>query len=141
VPGESPFTGKIMEDTSDVLYRWDALPRFDVLNGDMKRAGFRSDHSLMVFNWIKPGMKRPDPHSHPFDQIVLTVEGSLMLEVEGETMECGPRSVVRVPADVEHTGWPLGDQTVLNIDVFAPPREDYLFLVEYQKDYSAASTQ
>ena len=138
LPSEYSFSGKMMKDTSDVLYHWDDLPKFDLFDGDMKRAGFRGDHCLLVFNWIKPSMKRFEPHSHTFDQIVLTMEGRMMLEMDGKTMECGPRSIVRVPAGVMHTGWPLGDQTVLNMDVFAPPREDYLFLVEYQKDYSAA---
>jgi hypothetical protein len=43
---------------------------------------------------------------------------------------------VRVPANAPHTGWPLGNDPVLNIDVFAPARKDYLDLVKYQKEYA-----
>jgi quercetin dioxygenase-like cupin family protein len=84
-------------------------------------------------------MPRPEPHAHPFDQIVPTMQGRMMLEIDGETMECGPGTVVRVPADAEHTGWPIGAETVLNIDVFAPIREDYLFLVDYQEQFHAGA--
>jgi quercetin dioxygenase-like cupin family protein len=135
VPSDNAFTGRIMADTSEVLYRWDALPKFDLMGGAMKRAGFRGDNALLTFNWIAPDMSRPEPHAHPFDQIVLTMQGRMMLEIDGETMACGPGTVVRVPADAAHTGWPVGTETVLNIDVFAPIREDYLFLVDYQKQF------
>jgi hypothetical protein len=35
-----------------------------------------------------------------------------------------------------HTGWPAGDKPVVNMDVFAPPRKDYLSMTDYQKDYA-----
>lgn len=136
-PASSEFSGQMYEDTSDVLYDWSDLPTFDVVDG-MKRAGFRGDDCLLTFNWIDPGLGRLEPHSHPFDQVVLCMAGRMMLEIEGEAMECGAGTIARVPAGAEHTGWALGDEPILNIDVFAPPREDYLYLVDYQKDYSAA---
>ena len=80
-------------------------------------------------------MPRFEPHSHPFDQTILIIEGSIMLELDGEEKECGPQTIVRVPAGVPHTGWPIGGKPVINMDVFAPPREDYLHITEYQKDF------
>jgi hypothetical protein len=41
--------------------------------------------------------------------------------------------MVRVPPDVVHYAVPVGDEVCLNIDVFAPAREDYLHLVKYQE--------
>jgi quercetin dioxygenase-like cupin family protein len=135
LPQRSKFAGEMMKDTKDVLYRWSDLPTADIDGGSMKRAGFRADNCLLTFNWIDPGMKRAEPHSHPFDQVILVVKGRLMVEIDGEAMECGPQSIVRVPANAKHTGWALGDEPILNIDVFAPARKDYLHLVGYQKDY------
>ena len=37
-----------------------------------------------------------------------------------------------MPRDAEHCGAPIGDEIVMNLDVFSPIREDYLHLVEYQ---------
>jgi quercetin dioxygenase-like cupin family protein len=134
-PGGAP-SGKAKADTGDVLFRWNELPREVILNGAVSRAGFRGDNALVVFNWLAPGHGRREPHSHPFDQVLLILEGDLRLEIDGKTMDCSHGSIVHIPADAPHTGWVLGDQTVLNMDVFSPAREDYLHLVEYQKDFA-----
>ena len=47
-------------------------------------------------------------------------------------IEADAGSVIRVPPDVLHYGEPIGDQPVLNLDVFSPFREDYGHLVAYQ---------
>jgi len=135
-PTDKEFTGKMKENTGDVLFRWNDLPREELMDGAISRAGFRGDNALIVFNWIQPARGRPEPHSHPFDQILLILEGRLMLEIDGQTMECDPGSIVHVPANAMHTGWALGDRTVLNMDVFSPIREDYLHLTKYQKEFA-----
>jgi quercetin dioxygenase-like cupin family protein len=137
-PAQSEFNGTLMADTSRFLRRWRDLPTVDIDGGAMKRAGFRGDGCLLSFNWIAPGMQRAEPHQHPFDQVVLTVRGSQMLEIDGQEGECGPGTVVRVPANAPHTGWALGSEPILNIDVFAPARADYLFLTEHQSDFERA---
>jgi mannose-6-phosphate isomerase-like protein (cupin superfamily) len=43
-----------------------------------------------------------------------------------------------IPAGVEHYIEPTGNQTVENIDVFAPARDDYLHLLEWLKSSSPA---
>jgi len=139
LPARSTFSGKMMANPGRHLFRWADLPRYDRFNGFMQQAGFRGDHALLTFNSIPPGKERPEPHNHPFDQIVLVVAGHLQLEIDGEVLDMPSGSICRVPRDAMHTGWPVGDEPVLNIDVFAPPREDYLFLTHYQKDYAAAA--
>jgi quercetin dioxygenase-like cupin family protein len=112
-------------------YQWDELPTEDVRPG-VKRAGFRGDDVLLVMNWLQPGMQT-NPHRHPFEQIVYIVSGKMRFVVGGEAIEAGAGSVIRVPPDVEHYGEPIGDEPVLNLDVFSPFREDYRHLVEYQQ--------
>lgn len=133
-PMQKPFSGKFMTDTSGTLFRWRDLPTVDVAPG-MKRSAFRAEACLLSFNWIEPGFKRLEPHRHPFDQVVMTVEGTQVVEVDGKPIECGPRTILRIPANVPHTGWVEGGEHVLNIDVFAPPRPDYLYLTKYQQDF------
>jgi quercetin dioxygenase-like cupin family protein len=139
VPNAEPFTGQWKSDTEGLVYAWDDLPKIDLADGTMKRSAFRGDDCLVVFNSIAPTMTRAEPHSHPFDQLVLTATGTQMLEIDGKTMECGPGTIVRVPANAMHTDWPVGGKPVLNIDVFSPARPDYLFLADYQKEFSAKS--
>ena len=113
------------------LYKWDELPK-EVVRAGVERAGFRGDDVLMVMNWLKPGMET-NPHSHPFEQLTYIVQGRMKFVIGDDTFEAGPGSVIRIPPDVEHYGEPIGDEPVLNLDVFSPIRDDYRHLVEYQQ--------
>lgn len=113
------------------LYKWDQLPK-EVVRAGVERAGFRGDDVLMVMNWLKPGMET-NPHSHPFEQLAYIVQGRMKFVIGDDTFEAGPGSVIRIPPDVEHYGEPIGDEPVLNLDVFSPIRDDYRHLVDYQQ--------
>jgi quercetin dioxygenase-like cupin family protein len=114
------------------LYRFDQMPREQVANGRLERAAIRGDNSIVTLNWLRPGAERANPHSHPFDQLSFVFFGTLIFQIDGELIEAGPNSVVRIPPGAMHTAWPKGDEVVLNVDVFAPPRADYLYLTSYQ---------
>jgi quercetin dioxygenase-like cupin family protein len=79
-----------------------------------------------MLNWVRiePGGKVP-AHSHPHEQLGYVIEGTIILRIGDETREIGPETCYVVPGGVEHegTGGPNG---CLVMDVFAPPREDYL---------------
>lgn len=109
---------------------WDSLVREHVRPG-VSRAGFRGDDVLLVMNWLQPGME-VRPHSHPCEQVVYVVKGAMRFHVGDEVVELGAGGVLRIPPDVIHCGEPIGDEEVLNLDVFAPIREDYRHLVAYQ---------
>ena len=113
------------------LYNWNDLPN-EVVRKGVSRAGFRGEDVLLVMNKIEPGMDI-NPHSHPFEQVVYIVEGRVKFHVGDEEMEAGPGSLIRIPPDVVHDAEPIGDTPALNLDVFAPIRDDYRHLVEYQE--------
>ena len=113
------------------LYQWTDLPKETVRPG-VERSGVRGEQVLMVMNWLEPGME-VRPHSHPFEQLAYIVQGQMKFVVGEDVFEAGPGSVIRIPPDVEHYGEPMGDEPVLNLDVFSPIREDYKHLVEYQQ--------
>ena len=113
------------------LYNWDTIEGEEVRPG-VSRKGFRGDQFMMVMNTLEPGME-VNPHSHPFEQAVYIVQGQVRFHVGDEVLEGVPVSVIRIPPNVEHYAEPFGDEPVLNLDIFAPLREDYMHLVEYQK--------
>ena len=113
------------------VHEWNALPK-EVVRPGVERAGFRGDDVLMVMNWLEPGME-VNPHSHPCEQLVYVVQGTMRFVVDGEELIAGAGSLIRIPPDVEHFGEPIGDEQVLNLDVFAPIRADYRHLVEHQR--------
>lgn len=124
-----------MSDRAEVrarLYEWESLPKEVVRNG-VARSAFRGDQVLLVMNWLEPGMD-VNPHKHPFEQVVYIVKGNVHFHIGDEVIEAGPGSVIRIPPNAMHYAEPVGDETVWNLDVFAPIREDYRHLVEYQRD-------
>lgn len=112
------------------MYNWDTLQK-EVVRKGVSRSGFRGEDVLMVMNWLDPGMQT-NLHSHPFEQCVYVVKGQMRFHIGDEVFDAGPGSLIRIPPNVEHYGEPLGDEQVLNLDVFAPIRKDYRHLVEYQ---------
>ncbi|PKP85612.1 MAG: cupin [Alphaproteobacteria bacterium HGW-Alphaproteobacteria-2] len=113
------------------VYHWESLPREEVRPG-VTRTAFRGANAMMVMNWLEPGMEKR-PHSHPFEQLAFVVSGRVRFEIGESVVECGPGDVVRIPPDVVHCGEALGSEVALNLDVFAPLREDYLHLTAYQE--------
>ncbi|MEK9645077.1 MAG: cupin domain-containing protein [Alphaproteobacteria bacterium] len=110
---------------------WDDLEKEWVRDG-VERVGFRGEDTLLVMNWMQPGME-PGPHSHPFEQIAVIVQGTVRFHVGDETYDAGPGSMIRIPPDVIHWGEVIGDEPAMNLDVFNPIRADYKHLVEHQK--------
>lgn len=112
------------------VFNWDELEREHVRSG-VSRAAFRGDNVLMVMNWLQPGMETR-PHNHPCEQLVYVVQGRMRFHVEDEVHDLGAGGLLRIPPNAMHYGEPLGDEVVLNLDVFSPIRDDYKHLVAYQ---------
>ncbi len=116
--------------TKTTMYNWNTLDR-EVVRKGVERVGFRGENVVMVMNWATPGMD-VRPHSHPFEQIAICVQGRMNYHVGDDVFEMTPGSMLRVPPHTVHYAVPVGDEVVLNLDVFSPIREDYAHLVEYQ---------
>ena len=76
---------------------------------------------------IAPGAVVPE-HRHPQEQAGYVLEGVLRLTVGGETWDLHPGDAYVLPGDTPH-GAVSGPEGCVVLDVFAPPREDYLALV------------
>jgi mannose-6-phosphate isomerase-like protein (cupin superfamily) len=112
--------------------RWDEIPDEEVRPG-VRRRGIGTRDVLLVMNECRPGMDLR-PHSHEFDQLALIISGEAISHVGEDHNEVGPGSVMLVPAGVEHYIEPTGSEPVLNLDVFAPAREDYLHLLGWMTE-------
>jgi len=117
-------------------YTWDEIPDEPVRAGVRRRA-FGTTDVMLVLNHCEPGMDLR-PHSHDFDQIALITKGRAIYHIGDEANEVGPGSVMLIPAGTEHHIEPLGEETVENIDVFAPARSDYLHLLEWMPSPSSS---
>ena len=80
----------------------------------------------MMFSFVRldPGAIMP-MHEHPHEQVGHMIEGMLIMTIGDETREIRPGDAYAIPGGVPHQaiGGPEGG---LALDVFAPPREQYL---------------
>lgn len=113
------------------MFKLDELDLGEVRPG-FARAGIRSDGALTTINWFEPGFTTRGPHAHPFDQLSYVLAGAMRFYVGNEVFDLHAPSVLHIPGGVPHCAEPIGDERALNIDVFAPIREDYLPLCEHQ---------
>jgi quercetin dioxygenase-like cupin family protein len=87
-------------------------------------------HVLLSFIEQPPGATFP-LHRHPSEQILIILEGSEEHIIDGETILMKAGDVCIHPPNVEHGGrTPTGFK---GIDIFSPPREDYLELMRKHK--------
>ena len=84
----------------------------------------------MMANWVRlaPGAIVPD-HEHPHEQLGLVIEGEIDMTIAGETRRVGPGVAYVVPGGVRHAGVG-GPDGCLVLDIFSPPRQDYLAQLE-----------
>lgn len=108
------------------------LPCESVADGVLTRTAIRGDGCLITMNWLQPHHAEQPPHSHPFDQTAFLFQGTMEFDVGEERFEVKAGEVLQIPANAPHTARVIGDEVAFNIDVFAPVREDYLYLTEHQ---------
>lgn len=113
------------------VYAFTDMP-LEVVREGLSRVAVRSDESIVTLNWFDEGFVSRGTHSHPFDQLSFVFSGALRFTVGDEQMLVPSGSVLRIPAGVQHTAVPVGSDRVLNVDVFAPIREDFRYLTSYQ---------
>jgi quercetin dioxygenase-like cupin family protein len=63
-------------------------------------------------------------HAHPNEQAGFVVSARVRLTIAGDTFALGPGDSYVIPADVPHSLTVVSAGEV--VDVFTPPREDYL---------------
>jgi quercetin dioxygenase-like cupin family protein len=78
----------------------------------------------MIVWWSIKAGAHAAAHQHPHEQIVWMLEGKMEFRIGGERRLMGPGDVAVIPGGVEHEAWCPEDSEA--IDVFAPPREDFL---------------
>ena len=65
------------------------------------------------------------PHRHEAEQIMIVLEGSLDEIIDGKLYPVKEGDVIILPSNIEH-GAQIGEADCKAIDIFVPPRQDYL---------------
>jgi len=111
--------------TNGTFYRWDDVPREDV-TPQLARRLITGERLMMAQVELKKGCLVP-AHAHVHEQITYVLDGCLRLNLGDELAESYdllPGDVLHIPSNVRHSGEAQVDTRV--IDLFSPPREDWL---------------
>lgn len=114
-----------MSDTHVRHYRVADLPK-EELNPRISRSLITGERTMLAHVYLKKGAVVP-MHSHDNEQITYVIEGALQFRIGDD----GPQALVvrsgevlHLPSNVPHEAVALED--TLDVDVFTPPRQDWL---------------
>jgi quercetin dioxygenase-like cupin family protein len=96
---------------------------YSALPGIEQRTLAHGERTMMVEFRLSRNADLPR-HSHPHEQTGCLVSGHIRLTVGGESHDVLPGDSWSVPGGVEHRAQAFEDSVA--IEVFSPPREDYL---------------
>ncbi|AUW45933.1 cupin domain-containing protein [Rhizobium leguminosarum] len=102
---------------------WEKMEWTPVRPG-IQRKAFSGDGATLALHLLQPGHETR-PHSHPHEQIVYIMSGLVDFHIGDSVVRLGPGGVAKIPGDVIHYAEVIGDQPVLNLDIFTPARPEY----------------
>ncbi len=115
----------MIEETGVQLHRWTDIPE-EPMKGSITRRMISGEQAMIAQIVLKKGDTVPR-HSHHNEQLTYVVTGKLRLWLgeQGEReVVVAAGEVLVIPPNLPHSAEALED--TLDVDVFAPPREDWL---------------
>lgn len=106
-------------------YRWNDMAKEPVTDAISRRL-VTGERIMLAHVYIDEGAVVP-MHSHDNEQVTYILEGRLRFWIgseDAEPIDLGPGEVLHIPSNVPHKALALAD--TLDIDVFSPPRQDWL---------------
>jgi len=101
---------------------WNTVER-EKLNDQIDREMVVGDKLMLARVFLKKGAHVP-LHHHPNEQVTYILEGALKFAIDGREIVVRAGEVLCIPSGMPHEAWALED--TLDLDVFDPPREDWL---------------
>ena len=114
-----------MSERNVTFYRWDDMPK-EKVSETLDRRLITGDRMMISHVYLKKGSIVPR-HSHENEQITYILEGGLRFWIgpdEAQVIDVMAGEVLHIPSMVLHKAEALED--TLDVDVFSPPREDWL---------------
>jgi quercetin dioxygenase-like cupin family protein len=113
------------QDRKATHYRWDDMPK-ERVSDTLERRLITGDRMMLAHVYLAKGCVVPK-HSHANEQLTYILEGALHFWLgEDQTEEVVVRAgeVLHIPSNLPHKALALED--TLDVDIFDPPREDWL---------------
>ena len=130
-----------MDRTTEVRHlRWEAMEK-ERLNERLSRRIVTGERAMLTQVYLDKGAVVP-MHSHENEQITWVVEGALRFWIgteDSEPVDVRAGEVLVLPSRVPHKAVALED--TLDVDIFTPPRQDWLDGSDAYLRDSAADSQ
>ena len=107
------------------FFRWTDIP-LETLNDKISRKLITGERMMLAHIYLKKGAIVPK-HHHENEQLTYILEGALRFRLGddlGREVVVAAGEVLYIPSNVPHEAEALED--TLDVDVFNPPREDWL---------------
>jgi quercetin dioxygenase-like cupin family protein len=92
--------------------------------GAFRKVLVYSDDVMMVYNMAPPGAKLS--HSHPHEQMGYVIKGKVKLVSGGKEVILNVGASYVLESNEHHEFEVIGEEPAIVLDIFHPPREDYL---------------
>ncbi len=102
---------------------WSSHPAERIADG-IERQMISGERLMVCRLSIAPNIVTP-VHSHPHEQITIVERGRVRFLVDGVERIASAGDVLFFPSGIAH-GATMGDEPVVLVDIFSPPREDFL---------------
>ena len=107
------------------LHRWEDMPKTE-LRPDLHRRYITTERVMLAHIYLEAGSVVPY-HEHENEQLTYILEGKLRFwlgDDESDVVDVGAGEVLHIPSWLPHKAEAL--ETTLDVDIFAPPRQDWL---------------
>jgi quercetin dioxygenase-like cupin family protein len=104
-------------------WNWSSIPVERIAPG-VERQMIYGDRVMVCRLRFAPGTVT-QAHDHPHEQLTIVEKGQARFVVGGAERVVGPGDVLLFPGGFWHGATILDEETIL-IDIFSPPREDFL---------------
>ena len=114
-----------MNNLGATRYRWENLP-LETLKPDLTRRIISTERVMLAHVYLDKGCVVPT-HSHENEQLTYILDGVLRFwlgDDESEVVDVGAGEVLHIPSGLPHKAEAL--ETTLDVDIFCPPRRDWL---------------
>jgi quercetin dioxygenase-like cupin family protein len=106
-------------------YRWDDIPK-EKVSDKLDRRLITGERMMLAHVYLKKGCIVPK-HHHENEQLTYILEGALRFKLgedQGVEVTVSAGEVLHIPSNLPHEALALED--TLDVDVFSPPRQDWL---------------
>ena len=102
--------------------------QFSTISGVMNSILISGENVMFLLVEMEPGSVIP-LHSHPHEQMGICLKGKVEFQGGEKTFIVEPKTVYVIPPNEKHGAKPIGEEKTVVLEVFSPPREDYLGIV------------